>query len=164
MNARPAAPDGPAAPDAPEILELFVYLCVEDADAAIAFYTKVFGARETLRLAEPDGRVGHAELRFGPATVMLCDEHPEHGIRAPLPTGFQGARVHLHVDDVDQLAERAVAEAAVILMEPTDQGHGERQCRLRDPFGQEWLLGHQVEELSDEEIARRYDAEVRDRR
>jgi PhnB protein len=159
----PAAPGSPAATGAPEIRELFVYLCVDGADAAIAFYTKVFGARETLRLAEPGGRVGHAELRFGPATVMVCDEHPQHGIQAPPPTGSRGARVHLHVDDVDRLAERAAAEGAVILMDPTDQGHGERQCRLRDPFGQEWLLGHQLEDLSDEEIARRYDAEVRDR-
>jgi PhnB protein len=165
---RSAAPDGSAAsdrsaaPDAPMILDLFVYLCVKDADAAIIFYTEVFGARETLRLADPAGRVGHAELRFGPATVMVCDEHPEHGILGPLPTGARGARVHLHVDDVDRLAERAAAEGAVILMEPTDQGHGERQCRLRDPFGQEWLLGHQLEALSDDEIKRRYDAEVRD--
>jgi PhnB protein len=139
----------------PEIRELFVYLCVHDADAAIAFYTSVFGARETLRLAEPGGRVGHAELRMGPATVMLCDEHPELGIRSPGPVGGPGTTVHLHVDDVDRLAERALAAGAEMVREPTDYGHGERQCRIRDPFGHEWLLGHALEELSGDEIRRR---------
>lgn len=142
---------------------LFVYLCVRDAAAAIEFYTSVFGARETFRLAEPGGRIGHAELRFGPATVMLCDEHPEHGIHGPPTAGCPGTTVHLHVDDVDRLAERAAAAGAVIVRPPTDYAHGERQCRLRDPFGHDWLLGHQLEELSEQEIARRYTAEVRDR-
>jgi PhnB protein len=146
-----------------EIDELFVYLCVRDAAAAITFYSQVFGAEETFRLAEPGGRVGHAELRLGPATVMLCDEHPEHGILSPQAFGGTGARVHLHVRDVDRLARRAADAGAVILMDPTDFGHGERQCRLRDPFGHEWLLGHPLEELTNEEIARRYAEETRDR-
>lgn len=149
--------------DEQDVRELFVYLCVRDAAAAIEFYTSVFGARETFRLAEPGGRIGHAELRFGPATVMLCDEHPEHGIHCPPTAGCPGTTVHLHVDDVDRLAERAAAAGAVIVRPPTDYAHGERQCRLRDPFGHDWLLGHQLEELSEQEIARRYAAEVRDR-
>jgi PhnB protein len=148
--------------DVQEVIELFVYLCVRDAAAAIEFYTSVFGAHETFRLAEPGGRIGHAELRFGPATVMLCDEHPEHGIHGPPAAGCPGTTVHLHVDDVDRLAERAAAAGAVIVRPPTDHAHGERQCRLRDPFGHDWLLGHQLEELSEQEIARRYAAEVRD--
>lgn len=151
------------AADEQEVRELFVYLCVQDAAAAIEFYTSVFGARETFRLAEPGGRIGHAELRFGPSTVMLCDEHPEHGIHAPPTAGCPGTTVHLHVDDVDGLAQRAAAAGAVIVRPPTDYEHGERQCRLRDPFGHDWLLGHQLEELSEHEIARRYAAEVGDR-
>jgi PhnB protein len=151
------------APDEQEVRELFVCLCVRDAAAAIAFYTSVFGARETFRLAEPNGRIGHAELRFGPANVMLCDEHPEHGIHGPPTGGCPGTTVHLHVDEVDRLAERAAAAGAVIVRPPTDHAHGERQCRLRDPFGHYWLLGHQLEELSEQEIVRRYAAQVRDR-
>jgi PhnB protein len=142
--------------DDPRIHELFAYLCVADAPAAIDFYTTVFGARETLRLQEPGGRVGHAELRIGPATVLLCDEHPELGIRSPLAFGGVGSAVHLHVDDVDRLARRAVEAGAEMVREPTDYAHGERQCRIRDPFGHEWLLGHSLEELSDEEIGRRF--------
>ncbi len=127
------------------ILEVFPYLCVRGAAAAIDFYVKVFGALEILRLSEPGGRVGHAELKFGPATLMLADEFPEYGIRSPLTVGGTGTTIHLHVRDVDTLAVQAVAAGATMVMEPTDQGHGERQCRIRDPFGHEWLLGHEIE-------------------
>jgi PhnB protein len=143
----------------PRIHDLFLYLCVDDGPAAIDFYSRVFGAEETLRLQEPGGRVGHAELRIGPATVMLCDEHPELGIFSPRAFGGSGSAVHLHVDDVDQLARRAVEAGAEMVREPTDYAHGERQCRIRDPFGHEWLLGHSLEQLSEEEISRRFDAE-----
>ena len=58
-------------------------LIVRNAAAAIDFYKRVFGAEETLRLSEPSGRIGHAELKFGSTTVMFADEFPEVGITAP---------------------------------------------------------------------------------
>ena len=154
----PTSEDG--AP-APVIHEVFPYLIVRDGAAALDFYVRVFGAEETFRLAEPSGKVGHAELRFGPATLMVADEYPELGLLSPQAFGGTGLRIHLHVDDVDALARRAVEAGATILMPPTDQGHGERQCRLRDPFGHEWLLGHEIEKVSREEMQRRYAAESR---
>lgn len=148
-------------PGVPTIHEVFIYLIVRGGADAIAFYTGVFGARETFRLQEPGGPVGHAELTFGPVTVMLADEYPEMNLLSPLAYGGTGTRVHLHVDDVDVLAARAVDAGAVILFGPADQPHGERQCRLRDPWGHEWLLGHPVgEPLSNEEIRRRYQEEA----
>jgi uncharacterized glyoxalase superfamily protein PhnB len=141
----------------PTIRDLFPYLIVRDGPAALEFYVRVFGARESFRLQEPGGRIAHAELRFGDATVMLADEHPEHGILSPLAFGGAGSRIHLHVDDVDRLPRRAAEAGATVLLEPSDQPHGERQSRLRDPFGHEWLLGHHVEELPEEEIRRRYE-------
>jgi uncharacterized glyoxalase superfamily protein PhnB len=123
------------------IREVYPYLCVHDGPAAIEFYSRVFGAVVALRVEEPNGRVGHAELSFGPGTVMLADEFPELGILSPRTIGGTGTTIHLHVDDVDSLASRAAAAGAVILRGPTTEGHGERQCRLRDPFGHEWLLG-----------------------
>lgn len=149
---------GPVARAGPVIRELFVYLCVTDAVAAIDFYVRVFGARETFRLEDADGRVGHAELRFGPATVMISDEHPEFGVVAPPAHGATGITLHLHVDDVDWLVRRAVDAGAVNLGGPTDHAHGERQCRVRDPYGHTWLLGQQIEDLSNDEIERRYRA------
>lgn len=126
------------------VREVFPYLCVRGAPAAIDFYTRVFGAREIQRITDTTGRVGHAELTLGPATLMLADEHPEYGIHSPLRFGGTGLILHLHVDDVDAIARRAADAGAVILREPADQSHGERQCRLRDPFGHEWLLGHPI--------------------
>lgn len=129
----------------PAIHEVYPYLIVRGAAAAIEFYRTVFGAEVTMRLPDPDGRrIGHAELTLGPMTIMLADEYPEHGIRGPLAFGGTGLRLHLHVDDVDRLAERAVGAGATMLMAPADQEHGERQCRLRDPFGHEWLLGQEI--------------------
>src|SRR5687768_12532831 len=90
------------------VREVFVYLHVRGAEAAIRFYTKVFGAREIERMNDEQGRVAHAELQLGPALVMLADEFPEHGIQSPLAFGGTGTTIHLHVDDVDELTRRAV--------------------------------------------------------
>ena len=138
------------------IHEVFPYLRQRDCQAAIDFYREVFGAKETMRLAEPSGKIGHAELKFGNTTIMVADEYPDYGIHAPQPDQPAGCAIHLHVEDVDALTGRAAAAGAVILMEPRDQFYGERTSRLRDPFGHEWLLGHSIEEVSPEEMQRRF--------
>jgi len=87
--------------------ETYAYLCVHDTAAAIDFYGKAFGATEKFRLVEPSGRIGHAELAFGPHTVMLCDEFPECGIRSATSLGATPVTIHLHVDDADAMLARA---------------------------------------------------------
>ena len=135
----------------PAIREVYPYLVVRGAAAAIEFYREVFGAEEILRMADPDGRrIGHAELRLGPITIMLADEYPELGILSPAAFGGTGVTLHLHVDDADSLAGRALRAGATMVREPTDYDHGERQCRVRDPFGHEWLLGHDIATRSGE--------------
>ncbi len=143
----------------PVIHEVYPFLHVRGGAAAIDFYKRVFGAQETLRLAYPDGRIAHAEVKLGRVTLLLADEHPDYGVLSPLAFGGTGSSIHLHVDNVDRLARRAIEAGATMVMEPADQGHGERQCRIRDPFGHEWLLGHGIERVSPEEIQRRFDAE-----
>ncbi len=76
--------------------ELFAYLCVDGADAAIRFYGDAFGATAKFRLVEPGGRVGHAELDFDGATLMLADEFPEIGVRGPGNLGGSPVTIHLH--------------------------------------------------------------------
>lgn len=139
------------------IKEVFPYLRVRDANAAIDFYRKAFGAEEDFRLTEPSGRVGHAELKFGSFTVMLSDEYPEYGIQGPEAFGGTGSSVHLHVEDVDALTEQAVSAGAKLIMEPKDQFYGERAAKVLDPFGHEWLLGSHIEDVSREEMQRRFD-------
>jgi uncharacterized glyoxalase superfamily protein PhnB len=136
--------------------ELFAYLRVRDAARAITFYEKAFGARELFRLTEPAGRIGHAELDFDGTVLMVSEEYPEYGIMGPQSIGGTSVSIHLHVDNADETIERAVAAGAELLREPQDQFYGERSGTVRDPFGHEWLIGHNIEELTPDEMQRRY--------
>ncbi len=138
--------------------EAYAYLCVHDTAAAIDFYGRAFGATEKFRLVEPSGRIGHAELAFGPHTVMLCDEYPEYGIRSARSLGATPVTLHLHVDDADAMIARAVAAGATLEREASDAFYGERSGVVRCPFGHRWLLGHAIESVSPEEMQRRYTA------
>jgi uncharacterized glyoxalase superfamily protein PhnB len=89
---------------------------------------------------------------------MVSDEYPEFGIHGPQESVPTGSAIHLHVDDVDSLTRRAVEAGAIIVMKPKDQFYGERTARLRDPFGHEWLLGHQIEKVSRDEMQQRLDS------
>ena len=112
----------------------------------------------TFRLTEPGGRIGHAELKLGPGTLMLAEEFPECGFRAPQDADGRSVTIHLHVADADAMAAQACAAGATMLRKPTDEFYGERSCLLRDPFGHSWMLGHQIEEVTPAEMQRRYDA------
>lgn len=140
------------------IHEAFPYLRVQGAADAIDFYTRAFGAVEKFRLVEPSGRIGHAELQLGPIVLMLSEAFPEYGLHAPDGDRTLGASIHLHVDNADVWIARAVAAGAVLDGAISDQFYGERGGRVRDPFGHQWLLGHQIEEVPVEEMQRRYTA------
>src|SRR6266542_4076500 len=86
------------------------YLAVDDANAAIDFYTTVFGARERMRMDAPGGKVGHAELQFGDSLVMLADEFPEMGNRSPRSVG--GTPVTIIEDVPPDEMQRRAAEMA----------------------------------------------------
>jgi len=141
-----------------EIKEVFPYLRVKSAAAAIEFYKRVFGAQEKFRLSEPSGRIGHAELSIGSITLMLSDEYPEYGILGPQSIGGTGTSIHLHVVNADAMAARAVEAGATMVREPADHFYGERSCTVCDPFGHEWILGHEIEQVSPEEMQRRFTA------
>ncbi|GAA4463203.1 VOC family protein [Novipirellula rosea] len=141
-----------------KIIDVFPYLRVRNANAAIEFYQSVFGATEEFRLAEPSGRIGHAQLKFGSYTVMISDEYPEYGIQGPEAFGGSGSSIHLHVTDVDAMTQRAVDAGAKLVMAPKDQSYGERAAKVLDPFGHEWLLGSAIEQVSSEEMQRRFTA------
>ncbi|MCP3140076.1 VOC family protein [Pyxidicoccus xibeiensis] len=138
------------------IHEVFAYLRVKGADRAIAFYKQSFGATEKLRLTEPGGRIGHVELELGGTTVMLSEEFPELGILGPQSIGGTSVTIHLHVDDADAAIQRAAAAGATIVRPPTDAFYGERSGTVRDPFGHEWSIGHSIEDVTPEEMQRRY--------
>jgi PhnB protein len=141
-----------------DIHEVYAYLRVHSTAEAIDFYSRAFDAREIFRLTEPSGRIGHAEVRIGPTTVMLSDEYPEHNIRGPRSLGGTTFSMHLHVADVDKAFEQAVAAGAAVVGPLQNQFYGERSGTVRDPFGHEWLLGGHLESLTPEEMQRRYTA------
>lgn len=140
------------------IHEAFPYLRLRRASEAIEFYKRAFGATELFRLTEPSGRVGHAELSFGRHTLMLSDEFPEYGIGGPESIGGTSFQIHLHVDNADAVIARAVEAGATVVMKPADHFYGERSGRIRDPFGHEWSIGHEIEQVEPAEMQRRYDA------
>jgi uncharacterized glyoxalase superfamily protein PhnB len=136
--------------------ELFVYLRAKNAEKMIDFYKRVFGATEKFRLVEPSGRIGHAELLLGEATVMLSDEFPEFGCYAPDADARSTFVIHLHVDDADAMIEQAVKAGARLVRPPQDAFYGERSGTVRDPFGYEWMIGHAIEQVETDEMQRRY--------
>lgn len=120
--------------------DLLPYICVSPATEAIAWYRDVFDAVETVRYTGDDGRIGHAEMRFGNAMVMLSDPYPELDVRSPLDLGGTPFTLHLTVPDVDAVRAKAGAAGATIEREPEEQAYGARSMTLRDPFGHRWMV------------------------
>ena len=131
------------------------YMAVAGCAGAIDFYTKVFGATETFRIEQPDGRIGHAELSIGGNIIYLCDEFPDYGTVGPLSVGGTPVMLHLYVTDVDAVAQRAADEGATILRAVEDQFYGDRGGKLRDPFGHVWWIATHIEDVSAEQMRER---------
>lgn len=132
------------------------YLTVSDAARAIDFYQNAFGAVEQMRLMTPGGKVGHAELAIGDSVIMLADEMEEWGNLSPESLGGSPSSLMLYVDDVDEQFRQAL-EAGATEREPVkDQFYGDRSGTLEDPFGHVWTLGTHTEDMSEEEIQRRW--------
>jgi len=92
------------------------YLIIKDAASAIEFYKQIFGAKVLLCLAEPNGKVGHAEIRIGDSRMMLADEYPQTGYRSPQSLGGSPVSILLYVDNCDATFERAIAKGAKALI------------------------------------------------
>ena len=131
------------------------YLIVKGASQAIDFYKRAFGAQEIVRMPGPDGTIMHAELRIGDSIVMLSDEMPHSPSKSPATLGGSTAGIMLYVENVDQVYEQAVAAGATATSQPTEMFWGDRFGKLIDPFGHDWALATHVEDVSEEEMARR---------
>ena len=134
------------------------YLAIRGAAKALEFYKRAFGATELYKLMMPDGRVGHAEMRLGDSLIMLADEFPEYGAKAPATLGGSPVNLHLYVDDVDAVFQRAVAAGAVERQPVMDQFYGDRSGQLEDPFGHLWWVATHKEDVPPDEIQRRAEA------
>jgi len=128
------------------------HLIVAGAAEAIEFYKKAFGATEEARMPGPDGRLMHAAVRIGDSTVMLVDEMPEWGALGPKSLKGTPVTIHLYVEDVDAVVERAVKAGAKVTMPVADQFWGDRYGKLEDPFGHHWSVATHVRDVSMEEM------------
>jgi PhnB protein len=131
------------------------YLAVDDAAEAIEYYTKAFGAKERVRMATPDGKVGHAELEIGDSLVMLSDPFPQASTKTPSELGGTSVSVFMYVEDVDAVVKQAVGAGATVTMEVADQFWGDRFGSVKDPFGHLWSIATHVEDVPPEEMAER---------
>ncbi|HEX6897928.1 MAG TPA: VOC family protein [Bryobacteraceae bacterium] len=132
-------------------------LRVRNAGAAVEFYTKAFGARELMRF-EVGGVIPHAEMALGNSQIVVSEESPELGFAGPETLGGSPVAIRLMVDDADAAVQRAVAEGATLVVPVSDQFYGDRTGSVLDPFGYTWNLTTRKEELSLEEMHRRFEA------
>jgi PhnB protein len=134
------------------------YISVKNANDAIAFYKKAFGAEELFRIPLPDGRVGHAELQIGNGRLMLADEMPEMPdaiAKSPRTLGGVTSGICLYVVDADAVFKRAVDAGGTVRRPMTNQFYGDRSGTIEDPFGQIWTLSTHVEDVSSDEMMKR---------
>lgn len=134
------------------------HMVVRDADRAIKYYKSAFGAEELSRQATPDGKVLHASLRIGDSIVMLNDEFPDWQCHGPESIGGSPVTIHLYVDDVDKVYQKAVDAGGTSTMPVSDTFWGDRYGKLRDPFGHEWSIATHKEDLTPQEIEKRAEA------
>ena len=132
------------------------YLCCRDASAAIDFYLDVFGATERMRMpGDTPDTVGHAEIEIGDGLVMIADEFPDHGFRSPKSVGGTPVTIHVYVADADAVFAKALAGGATATRDMENQFYGDRSGQFEDPWGHRWNVASHVEDVSDEEMARR---------
>jgi PhnB protein len=132
------------------------YLTLDDANAAIEFYKRAFGAEEKVRMPGPDGKIMHAELQIGNSMVMLSDYLPDMGGN-PTAKILGGSPVNLmlYVENADEFYDRAVLAGAESTMPLADMFWGDRFGKVKDPYGLTWMISTHIEDVSPEEMDKR---------
>jgi PhnB protein len=123
------------------------YLLVKGARRLLEFVRKVFDATQGETMPGPDGTVMHAEVKIGDSTVMIAD--------AQGPWQPTTAALYVYVQDVDATYKKALAAGATSAMEPADQFYGDRHGGVKDEFGNFWWIATHIEDVPKEEMARR---------
>ena len=137
------------------------YLILKNAADAIEFYKKAFGAVELLRIPAPGGKIGHAEIKIGDSPVMLSDEYPDMGFKGPESLGGTPVSLMIYVDDVDKIFPQAIAAGGKEVRPLQNQFYGDRSGTLTDPFGHVWTISTHVEDIPEEELAKRAEAAMK---
>ena len=120
------------------------YLMFVNTHEAMAFYTKIFGAKEKIVMKSPAGSIQHAEMVIGDSVLMMADEHPEIQAFAVAHYGGSPVSLMVYVDDCDTTYHAALDAGATSLREPADQPYGDRMAGVIDPFGYKWWIAHSI--------------------
>lgn len=131
------------------------HLFVRDTDRAVSFYLQAFGALELFRNTAPDGTVLFVELALGQGRVLISEETPALNALAPPTIGGSPVMLLVEVDDVDEVARRAVQAGAQVEMPAHEMFWGERYGVLVDPFGHRWAISTAREQLTPDDITAR---------
>jgi PhnB protein len=126
------------------------YLIVEGAAELIDFMREAFAAEQRFRMDAPGGSVAHAEVTIGDSVVMVADATGEWPASR--------STLHLYVEDCDTVYRRAVDAGATAVREPRDEFYGDRSGCARDPAGNAWWIVTHVEDVPEDELARRAEA------
>lgn len=126
------------------------YIYPKDANSAINFYKDVFGAVEIFRLGK-NGRVDHAELLMGDRVLMLSDQMAGNNY-----DNCGNILLGLYVNDVDLVCKKVEELGGKILEKPRNYFYGDRMATVMDPYGIKWGLSTKVENVSNDEIIKRY--------
>ncbi len=136
---------------------LIPYLTVDDAETALDFYARAFGAVETLRLRMGD-KIGHAEMQVAGARFMLSGEWPPMNILSPKSRGGATSAFSIYVPDADAAYAHAVEAGATPQRPPTDEFYGDRVGMVTDPFGHRWSLHTHQRDVSEADMQKAMDA------
>ena len=140
------------------------YLICTGATAALEYYKKIFGATELMRHEAPGGKIGHAEIKIGGSVIMLADEAPEVKALSPATVGGTSVGLMLYVEDVDTVFKLALAAGAREIQPLEDKFYGDRGGTLLDPFGHMWMVATHKEDVSPEEMERRAQAAMKEKK
>ena len=133
------------------------YLTLNDASRALDFYKRAFGAQEVMRMAGPNGKIGHAEIKIGDSMIMLADEMPGNFGQSPQSLGGTTSGIFLYVENVDAVFQQAVSAGAHPESQPADMFWGDRFGKLKDPFGHAWMVATHKEDVAPAEMKKRMD-------
>jgi PhnB protein len=148
---------GPVNPAPPNIPHVTPRLVVRNAALAVDFYVRAFGAKEISdRFIGEEGALVHAEVQIGDSTVRITEKDGPIIFPDQLD-GMATCLMCLQWADVDEAWEQAVNAGAEVIYPVEDQIYGEREGRLRDPFGHQWMMSQHIEELTSGEIQSRMD-------
>ena len=135
------------------------YLQFTNTGEAIAWYERVFGAKEVrARLVAPDGTCINAEVEIEGIRLMLADEMPSISSASPATLGATSVVLDLHVESSDEIFARALEAGAEQIYPLADQFYGDRAGRVRDPFGHHWIIGNRIREVSEAEMVEAFRA------